>query len=366
MKIFIADLASCGVNYEKDFILNYLSPTLVKTNILEDADIVLMVGGCCCTEPQLVETVRYIRFLLKKKKETAITYLIGCITKEFTSPTLSELITKKLFNQIDYIYSQYNPNDLIKQINGYESIQKDVYGAYYIGDIQGDIYIQNGCTHHCSFCKTNYTKCRLIDTPLEKIKQYLNELNDENIKTVQLRGLNISQYGLDLYKSYKLLEICEYIEEYTNIEEIILSNFAFSDAIKNGFANRLKYLKKDIIINGSLESGSNRLLKLMNKGFTKEEFLEFYYQINSLHKRQMALNIISGFPTETKDDIYETLEVLKEVKPFRVNINTYLDSQFTPSHNLEQLSEKEIEKHTKVYTRSLRKNKIKYDINGFN
>jgi len=54
----------------------------------------------------------------------------------------------------------------------------------------------------------------------------------------------------------------------------MLSGFSFSDAIKNNFSSRLKYLQKINHINGSLESGSNRILKLMNKGFTREEFLQ--------------------------------------------------------------------------------------------
>ncbi len=129
------------------------------------------------------------------------------------------------------------------------------------------------------------------------------------------------------------------------------------------FANKLKYLKKIDLINASLESGSDRLLQLMNKGFIMKEFWDFYNEVNTINKKNFYLSIISGFPTETIDDCMETIKVIKKVRPKLVNINTFLDSVYTPAHQLKQLSEEEINKHTKVYTKSLRKNFIRYMVN---
>lgn len=104
----------------------------------------------------------------------------------------------------------------------------------------------------------------------------------------------------------------------------------------------------------------------MDKWFTQEEFLSFYNKVNSIYKKQFLLNIISGFPTETSQDCYETLDVLKRIRPQLVNINTYLDSPFVPSHNFEQLSEQEIKNHAKIYSKELRNSFISYQINGGN
>lgn len=294
--------------------------------------------------------------------------MIGCITRGFKNNLKLQQIETELKQKIDFFVDHYYPNTLLKLLNKQkcEENTDSFYGAYVYDKKQSDIYLQNGCNHSCTFCKSNYLNCNLKDIPLEKVKEYIDKLNDKKVNTIQLRGLNLSQYGLDLYKQYKLMEICEYIEEKSNIKHVILSGIAFSDAIKMNFSNKLKYLKKADFINGSLESGSNRILNLMNKGFTQEEFLKFYEEVNSICKKQFYLNIISRFPTETLNDCEKTIEILKFIKPKLVNINTYIDSEFIPSHNLEQLTDQQIYEHTKIYTKELKKNRIKFKINGAN
>lgn len=369
MKLAFFDLASCGVNYQTNYILEELHPYFEITKELADADIIVMLGGCCCTEDSLRYTLKCIEYILEVKKITSTTLLCGCITRGLKNNSELEKINMYLHNNIDHIYDLYDYNELIRYVlknkENFPTLDED-YGATMVDQDFADIFIQNGCTHNCSFCKTNYLNCKLKDAPLDKLKEHIDSLDKDNIKTIQLRGLNLSQYGLDLYHEYKLMEVCEYIENKQNIETVILSNFAFQDAIKAKFAEQLKYLEKTSIITGSLESGSNRLLKLMNKGFTKEEFVDFYDKINSIYRKRYNLNIISGFPTETNDECLETLELLKYINPSLVHINTYLDSEYISSHNLEQLPYSEIRNHTRIYTRVLKNNKIPYIINNPN
>ena len=105
-------------------------------------------------------------------------------------------------------------------------------------------------------------------------------------------------------------------------------------------------------INGSLESGSNRILGLMNKGFSKEEATSL---ITSLSDKQLGICIISGFPTETKEDINDTLEVLSHVKKGSILINKVRTSPFIEANNYPQLSQEEIQEHTKIYQKALSK-----------
>lgn len=368
LKILIANLESCGTNYQTDYLIDELYQHFEFTKDMKQADIILMLGGCCCTEANLSSTISFINYILKNKMRHTKTYLIGCITRGFKNIPQLQQIENQLKDNIDYIFDHYEPNQLLKHIckHRFEDLIGDSYGTCNYNEEIADIYIQNGCLHSCSFCKTNYLNCSLKDAPLEKVKEVIDYLNEEKVKVIQLRGLNLSQYGLDLYHDYKLMDLCEYIETKSNIKQVILANFAFSDAIRANFAARLKYLEKPSIINGSLESGSNRILELMNKGFTQEEFLAFFEKITSVYKKTFHLNIISGFPTETIDDCLETLSVLKQVNPEIVNINTYLDSEFIPSHNLEQLSSSDLRLHPKIYSKILKNNSIEYKINGAN
>lgn len=368
MKIFATDLGTCGINYQNEYIIENLVQHFEFTKELEDADIIILLGTCCCTEEQLNQTLSFINWILENKKDNATTFLTGCITRSFKNiPKLKE-IEFFLNENIDYIVPQYQTNKLLKLVNDnlFKDLKKDSYGMCNYDDEGAILHIQNGCNNTCTFCKSNYLNCNLIDSPLENVKKAIDRLNNEHIKKIELRGLNISQYGLSLYNDYKLIDLCEYIEEKSNIEGIMLTGFAFSDAIHQNFVDRLKHLEKLCAINGSLESGSNRILKLMNKCFTKEEFLEFYYKLTSIYEKQFFLNIISGFPTETIKDCLETIDVLKKIKPELVNINTYSNSEYIPSHNYDNLTPREIREHTKIYSKILKNNSINYKINGAN
>lgn len=122
----------------------------------------------------------------------------------------------------------------------------------------------------------------------------------------------------------------------------------------------MKDSKKVNLIDGSVESGDNRILGLMDKGFRIEEFLEFYQFINQKSIKKLRTSIIAGFPTETLDDVKTTINVLRELKPFleSVTVCQYRDSPFVKSHSLEQLSEEEIQEHAMVYTKFLKHEKI--------
>lgn len=111
-------------------------------------------------------------------------------------------------------------------------------------------------------------------------------------------------------------------------------------------------------INGSIESGSDRLLKLMNKGITKEEIIEFMLKVCQKHPVSLYTNIISGFPTETYEDIGQTIDLLNQLEPVKVLVSSYADSPFVASHNLSQLTQEEIDSHTEIYKSELKRLRI--------
>ena len=138
----------------------------------------------------------------------------------------------------------------------------------------------------------------------------MDVLNEENYSKVLLKATNICQYGLDNYHEYMLPEIIRYLEDKENIKNVALVGFSFSDAIKNNFDEVLRTSRKITEISGALESGSNRLLEMIRKGFTSEEIIEFVKKIREIYFKQLRLTIILGFPTEILIDVSKTLEVL--------------------------------------------------------
>ncbi|MEE3343486.1 MAG: radical SAM protein [Bacilli bacterium] len=354
MKIFIGRPESCGLNYQPFYIIDMLYKHFEITEKVGEADIIVFPGSAACSMGATWNSLLYIRDVLREKKPKAKTYLTGCLARDYSDPRLKSVYSV-LEEVIDYIIPQNQPNLLLKLISPeiFGDLKNDAFGGSSINGDTASLHISGGCLNHCSFCKTNYQKLPLISADLDTLKKTIDYYDVNGIKTINLLGINVCQYGLDINGTYLLPSVIEYIENKSNIQSIELTGFAFKDAIKGDFASTFKDSSKLKLIDGGLESGSDRILSLMNKGFNRAEFLSFVEKITAKYPKTFVLNIIAGFPTETLEDIKLTLDILKNLNLEKVNVIEYIDSEIVPSSNLVQLSDEEIEKHSKIYQKVL-------------
>ena len=364
MKLFIGKFLSCDLNYQHYYIFHELRQ-LDQFEITEDpseADIIVFPATAACSDNHMQETINYIEEVLAKKKKSATTYLTGCLTREFTRPEL-DYVKKWLEQNIDHIIPQNEPNILLKQIaqEAFKKRRDNSFGNFFIkknsnGILVGNLYISGGCLNNCSFCnKGCYQKAPLKSAPLDEVLWGITQMGNEGIENIELIGTNISQYGLDINGTFMLKELIKHIEQDSKIKNLALTGFAFKDAIHNDFADILRDSTKLRIINGGLESGSDRILEMMRKGYSSEEFLDFINTIRQKYDISLILNIIAGFPTETSDDINLTLEVLRQVNPMFVNVIEYINSRYVGSNQYPQLNNQEIENHAEEYMLTLSK-----------
>lgn len=357
MKVFISTNLSCALNYEHDLIKEKIKAKHEITHNPKEADIIIITSSCSTTKKHIDQTLNYIKFLKRIKKTTAKIFLTGCITREHINDPYLNKVTEYLNKHIDYIIPKDQPNALTNLVN--KEKNKEQFGFKKDSISTRNIYITSGCLNKCSFCKTTFQNYPLKSANIEKVKTYIKESPKSKINLI---GTNICQYGYDISGFSQLPNIIEFAENQNHIKKITLTGFSFKDAIKFNFQNQLKNSKKISHISGSLESGSDRLLELMKKGFNKDDFINFIQQINKDYQKELDLNIISGFPTENIYDINETIDTLKEINPENVNICKYINSPFVKSNNYKQLSKYEINNHTKIYQRILTKENIKNKI----
>ncbi len=365
MKIFFGEKNSCDLNYQHNLIYDELSQHFEITTNVREADAIVIAETCCCTKFSLKSTLDYISSIIKERKDSAKIYLTGCITRSFKDYTYLSEVERWLKENIDYIIPQNQPNLLLKLISEDIFRNEDINDFGMVNpfsDSSADIYISNGCMNNCSFCKVTFQKYPLKSTPLNEVKDAIDCLNEGKYSEVYLMGTNICQYGFDIYKEYMLPEVIDYLEKKENIKRVTLVGFAFKDAIKNDFQSVLANSAKVIEINGSLESGSDRLLELIRKGFTSEEIINFVQNIRKIYYKRLSLNVISGFPTETLEDVKRTLEVLKQLDPYKVALCKYINSDFVDSNQYEQLSASEIQEHTRIYSRTLQRRNVEVEI----
>lgn len=360
MKIFIGNPETCGLNYQPFYIMDMLTKNFEITESVKEADIIVFPGSYACTMSAIWESINYISTILRKKKPEAKTYLTGCLARDFSNSKLSPL-REILEKSMDYIIPENQPNLLLKLISPelFGHLPEDDFGGLFVSKNRASLHISGGCLNNCSFCKANYLKLPIKSADFEKVKWTIDYCDKRGIQTINLLGNNVCQYGIDLKGNYMLPSVIEYIESKSNIKEIELSGFAFKDAIKGNFSTTLKDSAKVKLIDGGLESGSDRILALMNKGYNRTEFLRFVEKISAKYPKSYVLNIIAGFPTETKEDIQWTLDILKDLDLSQVNILKYINSEGTPSFQLEQLAPNEIEKHAKKYQKFLSNRNVK-------
>ena len=215
--------------------------------------------------------------------------------------------------------------------------------------------------NNCSFCKSTYQEMPLKSANMKHLINSIDEIDKAKIANITIRGTNISQYGYDLYGKYRLPEIISYINNKPNIKNVNLVGFAFKEAIHNDFKKVILDSKKNYMINGSLESGSPRLLELIRKGFTIDEFLDF---IDGLDNVLWSLAIIAGFPSENLSDVKQTLNILKKIKKLKVQICRYINSKIIDSNSFEQLTPDIIEEHTRIYQKTLKRRNVPTEIYG--
>ena len=165
-----------------------------------------------------------------------------------------------------------------------------------------------------TYCIVPYTRGTQRSRKHEDIVSEVKTLVKDGYKEVTLLGQNVNAYGKDLYDNYNLADLLKDVSD-TGIERIrfVTSHpWDFTDSMVDIIASRDNIMP---YIHLPLQSGSNKILKLMNRKYTSEEYLKLYNSIRDKVKdSSVTTDIIVGFPGETEEDFEETLKIVNECK----------------------------------------------------
>ena len=175
--------------------------------------------------------------------------------------------------------------------------------------------ISQGCNNYCTYCIVPYVRGPEKSRPPESIIQEIKKLAKNGYKEVTLLGQNVNSYGHDLYGDFGFAEL---LEEVDKIEGLLRIRFMtshpkdISEKLIKVIANSDKICEH---IHLPLQAGSNKVLKLMNRGYTKEHYLELVDKIkNTIPGCSLTTDIITGFPGEEDNDFEETLQALERIR----------------------------------------------------
>ena len=175
--------------------------------------------------------------------------------------------------------------------------------------------IQDGCNMYCSYCLIPYARGNIVSRDIPSIVEEIKRLADNNFKEIVLTGIHVSSYGKDFGDGSSLIDVIEAVAKVDGIERIRLSSME-PRHISIEFLERMKATGKACDhFHLSLQSGSDDVLKAMNRKYDKALYKEKVEEIRQIFPNAgITTDIIVGFPGETEDNHKETMDFANEIK----------------------------------------------------
>ena len=324
-----------------------------STDSIETADVVVL-NTCAIREnahDKLYGFLGRCKHEKEKNNNDLIIAICGCMAQE--ENVVNEIMTKHPY--VDLVFGTHNIHELQnlllsrkeKQDIEVYSCEGEVYeNIDYKRDsnIKAWVNIQYGCDKFCTYCILPYTRGKQRSRRSWVIIKEVEDLVKKGYQEVTLLGQNVNAYGKELKDELSFAELLLKVSD-TGIPRLrfVTSHpWDFTDEMIDAIASRDNIMP---YIHLPLQSGSSRILKLMGRRYTKEEYLELYKKIrNKVKGCSITTDIIVGFPNETEEDFNETMEVVKECEYDSAFTFIYSPREGTPAAKMEDkvtLEEKE-------------------------
>lgn len=290
---------------------------------LENSDVIVL-NTCAIRENAHDKVFGYLGRIkhLKKTRLDVIVAIGGCMSQE--EGVVENL--KKHHPYVNIVFGTHNIHELGSMLLDAAAEKQDIE----VYSIEGDVYehipykraseitawvnIIYGCDKFCTYCIVPYTRGKERSRHLDEIVSEVEALKNRGYMEVTLLGQNVNAYGHDLKEKVEFSELLEAVAK-TGIPRIrfVTSHpWNFTDKMIEVIA---KYDNIMPYIHLPLQSGSDRILKLMGRKYTKNEYLDLFHKMKSqIPNVSITTDIIVGFPGETESDFESTLEVVEECK----------------------------------------------------
>ncbi len=339
-----------------------------KTEKFEEANLAI-INTCCVrenAEERLFGKVGELKNL--KEKNNMIIAIGGCMMQE---KHMVDKI-KKSYPHVDIVFGTHTihklPEDIFKVLNSRKRIQDviEIDGRVYEGlpisranDVQASITIMYGCDNFCTYCIVPYVRGRERSRKPADIIAEAKEVAKQGYKEIMLLGQNVNSYlrsEMKAIKEGKLIDengdyseinsFAKLLREINKIEGIERIRFVsphpkdFTDDVIEAIRDCDKVCK---FVHLPLQSGSTNMLKVMNRKYTKEQYLDLVEKMKKqIPNIKFSTDIIVGFAGETEEDFEDTLDVVNKVKFEQVFMFIYSRRKGTPGDRMENQIPEEI------------------------
>ncbi|MCX8076413.1 MAG: tRNA (N(6)-L-threonylcarbamoyladenosine(37)-C(2))-methylthiotransferase MtaB [Aquificaceae bacterium] len=340
MKVRLINLG-CRSNY---FDAEFMSYKLVNQGSYtvsseEPADVYII--NTCTVTSEADRSSRQAIYRAKRENPRAIVVATGCYA-QVNPGALAELkevdivVGNSYKHRIVEILEEFleNRGQRVRVDNIFK--QGQVYSfdlITYFDRARPFLKIQEGCNNFCTFCIIPFARGKVRSVPMEKVIQEARLIADRGFQEIVLTGTQLTQYGWDGGTS--LYELLKELVKIEGLELIRLSSLHPAEIGDDLLEFLLSEEKIAPHFHLSLQSGSNRILELMERGYTVKDYIGLVESI--VRKRPLVsigTDIIAGFPSETEEEHTQTCELLEELPIAYIHVFPYSDRALTKSSKM--------------------------------
>ncbi len=325
-KHFYIETWGCQMNEEDSEKLSGMLKRVgyTKTENKEDAGIILF-NTCCVRENAENKVFGNLGSLkhLKKENPDLIIGICGCMMQQ---EGMADKILKK-FPYVNIVFGTHNAYKFPEYLNRVktEGVQikeifnkeTDIVEGLPIdreSNVKAFVTIMYGCNNFCTYCIVPYVRGRERSRKPEDILNEVRELVAQGYKEITLLGQNVNSYGKGLEEEVDFAKLLRMIDEIEGLERVRFMTSHPKDLTHDVIMAIKECDKLCEQIHLPVQSGSNSILKKMNRHYTKEYYLDLIKKIKEeIPGVTLTTDIIVGFPGETEEDFQETLELVKKV-----------------------------------------------------
>ena len=326
-KVFIKTFG-CQMNvYDSNRILDSVKKIgFTQTEKLNESDCFIL--NTCHIRDKAKEKVYHEIGRLKKNfknKKKPFVIVAGCVAqaenKEMLNrePFIDLVIGPQAYHKINTTIKNFLENKKRDEITDFEAITKFEYLSKIKNEkskVSSFLTIQEGCDKFCHFCVVPYTRGPEYSRPIQQIVSEAEDLVHAGAKEIILLGQNVNAYSFkNKNKEYRLSDIIMELEKITEISRIRYTTSHPKDMTEDLIECYSKSKKLMPFVHLPIQSGSNRILKLMNRKHKVEDYILTYERLKKINQNiEFSSDFIIGYPGETNQDFEETCELIKKIQ----------------------------------------------------
>lgn len=319
----------CKVNtYESNVMRDaLLNKGYFEVGLKEKADITI-INTCTVTNTADSKSMKVIRQAIRRN-ENAIIVVCGCLVQN-----KKEEVSK--IDGVDIVIGNINKSKIVDYIEKYIEEKKQEVDVRNIMDTNFEpmmlnnfnktrafVKIQDGCNNFCSYCIIPYTRGNVRSKDKQSVLKEIQLLVDEGHKEVVLTGIHTGNYGAE-FADYKFADLLKDIVKIDKLERLRISSIEITE-INDDVMEVIK--ENNILVDHMhipLQSGSDAVLKRMNRKYDKEYFINKIKKLRKIRPNiSITTDVIVGFPGETKEEFEETIETIKKIEFTKLHVFPY-------------------------------------------